>query len=259
MKWLEINKINGVYNISLNRPDVRNAFNPEVIKEITQAFKGIPPEVRVVVLRGKGKVFCSGADLDWMKSMVSFSLEENRLDSLELYEMFKAINDCNTPVISIVQGAAMGGGLGLMACSDVVLAEATTQFCFSEVRLGLAPAVISSFILQKSPLGVSGPWMISGKVFGVKEALAMGLVHQSGTSDEIETALKSWLQAFLDAAPEAVRDTKKLVKEIKAHSQPEQTHLTTSLIAARRVSEEGQEGLKSFLEKRQPSWKETLP
>ncbi len=258
MKWLEINKTEHIYNITLNRPEVRNAFNPEVIKEITLAFKGIPDDARAVVLKGKGKVFCSGADLDWMKSMVDFSLEKNRLDSLELYEMFKAIRDCNAPVISVVQGAAMGGALGLMACSDIVLAEDSTQFCFSEVRLGLAPAVISSFILHKSPLGVSGPWMISGRVFGVKEAGAMGLVHQFGTSQEIELALATWIQTFLDAAPQAVRETKKLIRDLNAKSEEEQKKITTTLIAARRVSNEGQEGLKSFLEKRQPSWKETL-
>jgi methylglutaconyl-CoA hydratase len=256
MKWLELTKINSVYNMTLNRPDVRNAFNPEVICEITQAFKNIPTGVRVIILRGHGKVFCSGADLEWMRSMVNYTLAENQRDSLELYEMFKVMRDCALPIITVVQGAAMGGALGLMACSDVVLAESTTQFCFSEVRLGLAPAVISRFILEKSTLAQVNPWMISGKVFGVSEAKTMGLVQQFGTKDEIEVYLKEWAQSFLDAAPGAVSETKKLLQGLAIQSEDDQLERTTSLIAARRVSTEGQEGLKSFLEKRQPAWKE---
>ncbi|MEY4615753.1 MAG: hypothetical protein RJB66_713 [Pseudomonadota bacterium] len=258
MHWLEINDSQQIYTITLKRPEVRNAFNPELIKELTAAFKAIPEAIRLVILRGEGKVFCSGADLEWMKSMVNFTLEENKADSELLYEMFKAMQDCPKPILAVAQGAAMGGALGLLACSDIVIAETATQFCFSEVRLGLAPAVISSFILQKSTLGQSAPWMISGKMFGVKEAKAMGLVHEAGSTEEVEEFVKSWIQTFLDAAPVAVAETKKLLKDLSRQDGKTQKSVTTSLIAARRVSDEGQEGLKSFLEKRQPQWKVSL-
>jgi methylglutaconyl-CoA hydratase len=257
MKWIEIKDVNSVYHITLNRPEVRNAFNPEVIQEITHTFQNIPENARVIVMRGKGKIFCSGADLDWMKSMVNFSYSENQSDSLQLYEMFQTILKCSKPIISVVQGAAMGGALGLLACSDVVLAEETSQFCFSEVRLGLAPAVISRFILNKTTLAKSGPWMISGKVFYIPEAMAMGLVHQSAVGAKVEECLELWVQSFLEAAPGAVMDTKKLIHNLASQSESQQRDSSTSLIASRRVSLEGQEGLKSFLEKRQPSWRVT--
>lgn len=257
-QFLEINRTNNVYFVTLKRPEVRNAFNPDLIREITQAFSQLPPGLRLIVLRGAGKIFCSGADLEWMKSMVNFTFEENQADSKVLYEMFKAINDAPVPVIAVVQGAAMGGGLGLMACGDVVIAEENSQFCFSEVRLGLAPAVISSFILDKVASGKVAPWMISGKIFGVKEAEEMGLVHHSCKAEDLESALKSWGQSFLDAAPEAVAETKKLIRHLKKQTPEDQMKLTTALIAQLRVGHEGQEGLKSFLEKRQPAWKELI-
>ena len=256
MKWIEIKKTNSIFNITLNRPDVRNAFNPEMIKELTWAFGNISSDIRLIVLRGSGKVFCSGADLDWMRSMVNFTLEENRNDSIALYEMFKTMQDCQLPIITIVQGAAIGGALGLLACSDLVLAESNSQFCFSEVRLGLAPAVISSFILQKVTLGKIGPWMISAKVFGVHEAHDLGLVHQFGSTEDLELAFESWKKSFFDAAPGAISETKSLLQYIIGSEENEAKDFTTNLIAARRISVEGQEGLNAFLQKRSPSWRE---
>jgi methylglutaconyl-CoA hydratase len=150
----------------------------------------------------------------------------------------------------------MGGALGLMACSDVVLAEANSQFCFSEVKLGLAPAVISRFILARTTLAATSPWMISGKLFGIAEAVQMGLVHETGTTLELEKHLAEWLKSFMEAAPSAVSDTKKLLMDLPLLPESEQRTLTTDLIAARRISVEGQEGLRAFLEKRQASWKE---
>lgn len=259
MKWLQIEKNKSVYNITLNRPDVRNAFNPEMIAEVTHTFRNIPKGVKIVVLRGQGSVFCSGADLEWMRSMVNFTLEQNQADSVQLFEMFQAIRDCSAPVMSVVQGAAMGGALGIIACSDVVLAEEKTQFCFSEVRLGLAPAVISQFILEKLSVAQVAPWMISGKVFGVLEALHMGLVHIDTKAETLEAEAKSWIQGFLDASPVAVAETRQLVRTLTGKQALDSKHITTSLISKLRVSEEGQEGLKAFLEKRKPAWKETLP
>lgn len=256
MKWLDIQLKEKIYLVTLNRPDVRNAFNPEMIREITLAFKNVPVESRMVVLQGNGKVFCSGADLEWMKSMVDYTFEKNVADSVELHLMFETMRNCPLPIVAVVQGAAMGGALGLIACSDVVIAEESTQFCFSEVRLGLAPAVISSFVLQKANLGLIGPWMISGKIFGAQEGVRMGLVHEVVGTENLAAVQDRWMQVFLDAAPGAIRDTKVLLQELLQKDDQEQKQITTQLIANRRVSAEGQEGLKAFLEKRKPSWKE---
>ena len=256
MKWLKVLNKNFTCEIILNRPEIRNAFNPEMIEEITQVFTHLPETTRVVVLRGAGDVFCSGADLEWMKSMVHFSFDENKQDSLKLYNMFKAIKNCPVPVLTVVQGAAMGGALSLMAAADVVIAVESTKFCFSEVKLGLAPAVISSFVLAKVSRGVIEPWMITGKVFDVLEAQRQGLVHQVVKLEDLTKAVDAWVTAILEAAPEAVKATKKLVQQVQEWNEEQQKEMTATLIATRRVSKEGQEGLKAFLEKRAPSWKE---
>lgn len=255
MKWITVSNKNYVCEVTLNRPEVRNAFDPMMIEEITQTFKSIPESSRVVVLKGAGEVFCSGADLEWMKSMVNYSFEENKNDSLKLYEMFKAIEVCRVPVLAVVQGAAMGGALGLMAVADVVVAVDTTKFCFSEVKLGLAPAVISSFVLKKVGLGLIAPWMIAGKVFGASEAQRMGLVHEVVSVERVDEILSSWVKVLGEAAPEAVKETKVLVNHVMELDEEQKRDTTISLIAARRVSAEGQEGLKAFLEKRAPAWK----
>lgn len=257
MKWLKVLNKNFTCEVILNRPEVRNAFNPEMIEEITEVFTHLSEATRVVVLRGAGDIFCSGADLEWMKSMVHFSYEENKQDSLKLYNMFKAIKNCPVPVITVVQGAAMGGALGLMATADVVIAADSTKFCFSEVKLGLVPAVISSFVLAKVSRGVIEPWMITGKVFDVLEAQKQGLVHQVVKLEDLTKAIDVWITPILDAAPEAVRATKSLVQQVHGWSEEQQKEMTTTLIATRRVSKEGQEGLKAFLEKRTPPWRES--
>lgn len=262
MKWIAVKKEKSILKVKMNRPEVRNAFNPEMISEITQVFKTIPAEVRVILFDGEGKSFSAGADLEWMRSMVNFSLDENKQDAMALYDMFSAIRQCPQPVVTRVHGAAMGGGLGLLAASDIVIADRQTQFCFSEVKLGIAPAVISRFVLEKSNLGSVAPWMISGRVFGVEEAQRMNLIHGVyDTEDEAEALVDSWLQGFLLAAPGAVSATKKLLIEINQFadqnkSEEHKRKMTTQLIAERRISEEGQEGLKSFLTKTKPSWSE---
>lgn len=255
MKWIRVTYKNNICEITLNRPNVRNAFDPEMIEEITQAFKNITTQIRIVIFRGAGDVFCAGADLEWMKSMVSYTLEENKSDSLKLYEMFKSMQECHSPIITVVQGAAMGGALGLMAVSDIVISEDTTKFCFSEVKLGLAPAVISSFVLKKVSLGMVMPWMTTGKVFGPNEALRFGLVHQVVFKDGVEEALAAWITTLTEAAPQAVNETKALLNQINNLDEEKRKEKTISLIAERRVSAEGQEGLKAFLEKKSPSWK----
>lgn len=251
-----------IATIQLHRPQVKNSFHPSMIKELIRAFAEVSnkSEIRVIILNGSGSVFCAGADLQWMKSMVGFTYQQNKEDAGELYQLFKAIYDCPIPVIGQVHGAAFGGALGLLATCDVVIAESNTQFCFSEVKLGLAPAVISSFVVKKCPLSQVSSWMLSGAVMNATQALGLGLINKI-VDGEVALAADTLAQAkaFLEAGPEAVRATKKLLRGISKLSAPmdseeELRRLTIDAIAERRVSSEGQEGLSAFFEKRRPSW-----
>lgn len=247
-----------IAHVRLSRPDVRNAFNPDMIEELTKLFSSFAKrrDLRAVTLSGEGKIFCAGADLSWMKAMVNYSFEQNREDSLKLFAMFDAIASCPLPVIGLAHGAAFGGALGLLACCDQVIAEEGTQFCFSEVKLGIAPAVISAFVQRKANSGAVRPFMLSGKIFDSTRAQIMGLVHEICPAGQGQEALDSAALAWIEAGPEAVRETKRLLDDLGALNHDQRRDRTTRLIAERRVSTEGQEGLKSFLEKRAPSWRD---
>jgi methylglutaconyl-CoA hydratase len=253
---IQVEEKNHIATVTLNRPEVRNAFHPQMIAEITKAFRslGASRDLRAIVLRGEGKVFCAGADLNWMKEMVNYSLEENKKDSAELFEMFKAISESQVPVIAVVHGAAFGGALGLIAAADYVIAEEKTQLCFSEVKLGIVPAVISHFVLKKTSLGVVAPSMLTGKVFSPKSVQGTGLIHEVVNAEELDEKLSEVTQLFLQAGPEAVKATKKLIHHVGELSVTEAAAETGKVIAERRVSREGQEGLQGFLEKRKPDW-----
>ena len=255
MSFLKIEKQNSIKKISLNRPELHNAFNAEMIAELKEAFSQVEEEIRGIHLLGEGKSFCAGADLAWMKSMVDFSLEENQKDSLQLYDMFDSIRNCAVPVVTEIHGNVFGGGLGLVAASDIVLSHEKTRFCFSEVKLGLAPAVISPFVIQKVSEAKSREWMLTAKVFDEKEALQFGLINDIGNSDYISERREKILNSLRHAGREAVSVTKELINQSKAWSWQERREKTAKAIAERRVSAEGQEGLKSFLEKRSPTWK----
>lgn len=257
-QFINVSEEEGLVWVELARPEVRNAFNPKMIKEITQCFKALSKKkaIRAIVLQGAGKSFCAGADLEWMKDMVKYSLAQNKKDSNVLYEMFEAIAECPHPVVGFVHGSAFGGALGLIACCDIVVAEAATQFCFSEVKLGLVPAVISDFVMRKSTVGLTMPWMMLGKVFDSKEAERMGLVHFSAAGEEAYSQLQGQILDLVGGAgPEAVKDTKKLVLNVQKMSAKKAKSETTKVIAARRVSAEGQAGLNSFLNKSVVPWK----
>lgn len=257
MKFVVVAEMNQVAYVKLNRPDVRNAFNPEMIAEITQTFHDLNArkDLRAVVLQGEGKSFCAGADLNWMREMVNFSFIQNREDSLKLFNMFEAIAKCTLPVVGMVHGAAFGGALGLIAACDEVIAEEGTQFCFSEVKLGIAPAVISSFVQCKTVPGKVRPLMLSAVVFNAHTAQQAGLVTEVVAAGEGHNAIQKVIHNYLQCGPEAVRETKKLLNDIGNMTWEQQRDRTTNLIAERRASAEGQEGLKSFLEKREPSWR----
>ena len=249
--------------IWLNRPELRNAFDPVTIGELTTVFQELAQhlDVQVLVLAGRGKSFCSGADLAYMRSMAKFTLEENRTDADRLFEMFWTLRSCPQLTIARLHGHVMGGALGLVAACDVAVAADQTQFCFSEVRLGLAPAVISPFVLEKMRSDFVQRYFLTGEVFGCNEATAGGLVQISGDEAAIDDSVEQLLQTALKNAPEAIRATKHLLQKLKepqvAHSWSDRRQLTTDTIAKLRASAEGQEGLRAFLEKRPPAWRTT--
>lgn len=247
-----------VATVSLNRPDVRNAFHPTMIRELTEVFIDLAArkDLSVVVLRGEGKSFCSGADLGYMKSMAGFSYLENEQDSQQLFGMFWALRSCPHPIVGRLHGHVMGGALGLASLCDIAAAVDGTQFCFSEVRLGIAPAVISPFVLEKMSASHARRFMLTAEVFGVEDALASGLIQFKGDGGAVDGFVAGIVKTLSNNGPEGVRATKQLLRKIEeTPGWAERRAMTTQVIAERRVSAEGQEGLKSFLEKRSPSWR----
>lgn len=241
--------IRGVARVVLNRPDVHNAFNAGMIAELCDAFHmlGRQEVVRVIVLSSEGKSFSAGADLNWMKQAAAQDEAANTADAMKMARMFETMNTCPKPVIGLVHGAAFGGGVGLAACCDIVIAKPEAMFGLTEVRLGLIPAVISPFVLAKIGVTASRRYMLSGERFGVEEALRIGLVNEVAT--DLDAAAAKVVEAFLASAPGAVADIKALIAE------PELTgELTSARIAARRASDEGREGIAAFLDKRSPDW-----
>ncbi len=258
MSEVVVSEINNVAYVKLHRPDVRNAFTPDMIKELTQTFTDFNKrkDLRVVVLSGEGKVFCAGADLQWMQSMINFNFEQNKQDAANLFAMFEAMLNCSLPVIGQVHGAAFGGALGLIAICDEVIAEESTRFCFSEVKLGIAPAVISGFVCLKASRSHLRPLMISGQVFDIATAVQAGLVHHRVVDGEAHKELQKILQKYFECGPEAVRETKKLLNDIYWSNWEELRERSCRLIAERRISSEGQDGLRSFLDGKKPHWVE---
>lgn len=248
----------GIRTVSLNRPEKRNAFHPGMIKEITKAFKEIAKDskVRAVLLTGEGQSFCSGGDLEWMKSMASYTFAQNVKDAKELYAMYWAIRTCPVPVIGKVFGHCFGGGAGLNAVCDIVAAEEQTQFSFSEVKWGLVPAVISPFVVERATQAFVRETFLTAKVFGVLEAMHGGLINFTGAMDDVDRYIENTFKTILAAAPEAVRETKKLHQSYSSINWKKVEPQVTKLIAKRRVSAEGQKGLKAFLEKQSPKWSE---
>lgn len=231
--------------VSLNRPEVKNAFHPEMITEITQTFRDFAKaaDIRLIILRGEGTAFCAGADLNWMQSMVKYSYDENVRDSENLWEMFASLRNCPIPVVGIAHGAVFGGALGLLACCDYVVADASTNFCFSEVKLGLAPAVITGFISDRIPDAYVRPLMLSAEVFKTDKAIQIGLVHEGAAQTPDVDVL---VAKFSANGTEAMRETKKLLN-LLLKENPAAKAACTRVISERRMSAEGQQRLQNFL------------
>jgi methylglutaconyl-CoA hydratase len=248
-----------VEHVTLNRPEVRNAFNEEVIAELmdwaTQLGQRAAREgVRVAVLAGSGKSFCAGADVAWMAKTVSYTARENLQDATEASRMFAALDALSVPLIGRVQGAAIGGGAGLCAVCDIVVAGKEAMFGFTEVKLGILPAVIAPFALAKIGRSAARELFLTGTRFSAARAREVGLVHAVVPADELDLTVSHYVQEILTAAPGAIAAAKSLIANLWAQSVDEATPITATAIATRRVSAEGQEGLRAFLEKRPPAW-----
>jgi len=245
MAALRVEQAKDVVRVTLARPERRNAFDAELIDELAAAFADVG-DVRAVVLAGDGESFCAGADIDWMRASVELSYEENVAEARRLRKMLVAIDSCPAPVIARVQGHALGGGCGLIACADVVVASTDAQFAFSEVKLGIIPSVISPFALAKIGPSAARRYFVTGERFDAATALRIGLVHE--VADDLDEAVERMLGELRTAGPEAARHAKQLVLERPDALATERRN------AQRRTSDEGQEGLRAFLEKRRPSW-----
>jgi methylglutaconyl-CoA hydratase len=243
---LTVERDGSVLRITLTRPDRRNAFDAALIGELAEAFVDVG-RARAVVLAGEGASFCAGADVDWMRASAGLSFDENVADANAMRRMFESIDQCPTPVVARVQGHALGGGAGLVAASDVAIAAPNTLFAFSEVKLGIIPAVISPFALAKIGVGHARRYFVSGERFDAATALRIGLVSE--IADDLDAAVERAVAELLSAGPQAARWAKRLVRE--RPDGPE----TARWIAERRTSDEGQEGLAAFLDKRKASWR----
>jgi methylglutaconyl-CoA hydratase len=250
-----IEQSEGIGTVWLNRPEVHNAMNAQMISELTEVFRSFNNDgTRAIVLRGKGKSFCAGADLNYMKEIATFGYEENKTDSLKLAGLFQSIYECPYPTIAVVHGAAFGGANGLLAACDIVVAGENTTFAFSEVKLGIAPATIAPFVMKRIGEFGAKELMITGKKFKGQEALKWHLVNNAVPENELENTLNTLLDELKRNAPGAVRATKNLIRTIVDNQQNDMLSYTASLIAELRAAEEGQEGMAAFLEKRKAKW-----
>jgi methylglutaconyl-CoA hydratase len=248
-----------VVRVVLDRPERHNAFDAEVIGALRRTFDRLGEEpadrLRAVVLMGDGATFCAGADITWMRASVGLSVEQNEQDAMAMAEMFDAIDRCPAPVVARVQGAALGGGMGLCAVSDLIIAEAGAKFGFTESRLGILPAVISPFVIAKIGESNARALFPGGRRFDAMRALRIGLIHEVVEGDDaLDRAVDAGVSDLLAAGPTAARAAKSIIREVRGLPHASTRWHTARVIARQRVSDEGQEGLRAFLEKRAPSW-----
>lgn len=258
MNHLILNIENAVATLSLNRPEVHNAFDDQLIVQIINALNQVEanPNVRAVVLTSEGKHFSAGADLNWMKRMAKLSEDENRQDAQTLAELMHTLNNLSKPTIALVNGAAYGGAVGLVACCDMAIATERSRFCLSEVKIGLSPAVISPFVVSAIGERAARRYFLTAEAFDAHQAKHLGLLHEV-VADEVALKDKAatLIESILQNSPQAMDKTKQLIKTVsRADIDSTMRDYTVNLIASIRVSEEGQEGLTSFLEKRQAKW-----
>jgi methylglutaconyl-CoA hydratase len=242
----------GVARVTLARPDVRNAFNADVIRELHAIFTRLSGDaaVRAVVLAGEGKVFCGGADINWMRASLELSFDQNVADAERMSDMYRSIDRCTKPVIARIQGAALGGGAGLAAVCDIAIAGDDALFGFTETKLGIIPAVISPFVLAKIGVSYARALFLTGERFGAERARTIGLVHEVVAVGDLDAAVERVLGELRTAGPSAVAAAKALIPNVTEAGYDASKVLTAQAIAKQRVTPEGQEGLRAFLERR---------
>lgn len=257
MTTLNITVAGHVARVTLNRPEVRNAFNEGLIAELAAAFTELSgrDDLRAIVLAAEGKAFCAGADLNWMKAMAGYSWDENHADATRLADMLWALYSCPVPVVARVQGDVYAGGVGLVACADVVVAVDTAGFCLSEAKLGLMPATIAPYVVRALGEQAARRYFVTAERFGAAEAKALGLVHEVVAADALDAKVDELVAAITANSPAAARACKRLVKDVAGRPiTPELRDDTARRIADIRASAEGREGVQSFLTKSKPGW-----
>jgi enoyl-CoA hydratase/carnithine racemase len=247
MQALRVEQDGDLLRVTLARPERRNAFDAALIAELTEAFNTVADDVRAVLLAGEGPSFCAGADVEWQRASIDLTLEENVEDALQLHAMLAAVDRCPAPLVAQVQGYALGGGSGLVACADVVVAAPDATFGFSEVRLGIIPAVISPFVFARIGAGAARPLFVTGERFDAQTALRIGLVDE--VADDLDAAVERQITAIMGSGPRATRAAKQLTRE-----RPSDASELARIAAGLRAGDEGQEGLRAFLDKRRPNW-----
>ena len=260
MKTVQYEIKENIAYVTLNRPEIHNAFNEVMLEELIEVFteiKNKKNEIRIVVLTGNGKSFCAGADLNWMKKMVDYSYEENIEDSNQVSECMYRLYSLPQPTIGRINGAAIGGGMGLVAACDIVIAQENAVFSLSEVKLGLVPACISPYVVKRAGESKCREFFLSGERISAEKALAAGLVNEVVKIDELDSAVKRWTGQFLKNGPEALAVCKQLLENVPGMHLDEAKGYTADIIAKLRISDEGQEGMNAFLEKRRPEWRES--
>jgi methylglutaconyl-CoA hydratase len=258
MDSILVSREGSVLRVALNRPEVRNAFDDGVIAALTKLANSAAEDqtVRAIVLSGAGKAFCAGADLAWMSKAIAYSQAENLRDAEDLARMLEKLDTVPVPLIGRVHGASLGGGVGLVAVCDVVVAATDAVFGLSEVKLGILPAVISPYVVRKIGVSAARELFLTGSRFDAVRAREIGLVHEIAAESELDAAVDRRVREVLSGGPRAIAAAKALIRDVVGESPKDLIGLTTSTIAAHRVSEEGQEGMRAFLEKRKPKWGE---
>ncbi len=253
---LLVERLGGVLSLRLNRPAVYNALNGEAIAELTDCLDRLKSGagLRVLLLAGDGPAFCAGADLEWMRAAADLTMEENLADANRLADMYSLLNDCPIPTVARAHGAVFGGGIGLLAACDTVVAADDARFALSEVKLGLLPAVISPLVVAKIGESHARALFANGKRFDAQRALRIGLVHQVAAPAELDETVREVLQDYLHAAPTAAAEARSLINLVNGKSPRAVRAQTTEMIARLRSGAEGQEGIAAFLEKRKPAW-----
>jgi methylglutaconyl-CoA hydratase len=254
---IEVSIDGGVARLALNRPDLHNAFDETLISELTHAIRALDADasVRALVLEGRGKSFCAGADLNWMKKMAAYSQAENLADANALTMMLCALNTMSKPTLARVHGAAYGGGVGLVACCDIAIGTSAASFVLSEARLGLVPAAISPYVIEAIGARAARRYFLSAERFSAEEARRLGLLHELVAAADLDSTVDRIVGALLDAGPEAQAEAKLLIRAV-AHRPIDQGVIgdTAKRIARVRASAEGREGITAFLGKRKPAW-----